>query len=141
LIQIIYVSFATMALKLNSKNIIENILKEARDFNGKNDITGQLLYRSGIFVQLLEGDKIQVENLLGKIVLDRKRHENVKVILNQNVTKRIFSNWSMDYKEVDDKSLSLLNAILPWQNIINAADKDEFVPPEKILKVFQEFRP
>ena len=141
MIQIIYVSFATMALKLNSKNIIENILKEARDFNGKNDITGQLLYRSGIFVQLLEGDKIQVENLLGKIVLDRKRHENVKVILNQNVTKRIFSNWSMDYKEVDDKSLSLLNAILPWQNIINAADKDEFVPPEKILKVFQEFRP
>ena len=53
MIQTIYVSFATMALKLDAPSIIEQILQEARTFNEQNDITGQLLYRSGIFIQLL----------------------------------------------------------------------------------------
>lgn len=130
-----------MNFRLNTKKEIENILKKAREFNSANNITGQLLYRSGVFVQILEGEKSIVEGLMGRIVLDRKRHENVKVVLNQTAKERIFPEWSMNFKEVDDESLSLIKAILPWQEIIDHANQDKPVPQNKITKVFEKLRP
>ncbi len=127
-----------MGLKLNARKIISSILEEARSFNLENNITGLLLYRTGIFVQILEGDKTIIENLLGKITLDRKRHENLKVILKQEAKSRIYSSWSMNYREVDNGSLNLINAILPWQSIINSAEQGKQVSPKKIIQVFEK---
>lgn len=58
---------------------ISDILKVARDFNKKNNITGCLLYHNNEFIQIMEGEKKIVQVLYSKIVKD-SRHFNVNLI-------------------------------------------------------------
>ncbi len=139
-IQIVYLSFATRELKANSDQQIDKILDEAQAHNAKKGITGQLIYRGGIFLQLLEGDKKPVEQLLGRILLDNKRHENLKVLLRQPMRKRAFPDWSMAYKKLDNVALDLVNSIVPWQKLIRRSPGNDDVASGDILRVFEELR-
>jgi hypothetical protein len=80
---------------------IQDILAKARAFNGANDITGMLLYRSGYFIQALEGDAERVRALYDKIAKD-PRHRNVLMVYNKPIEKRTFGSWSMGFKDVAD---------------------------------------
>jgi len=137
-IQIAYLSFATRGLKSNCDDEIQAILDEARDHNERKGITGQLIYRSGIFLQLLEGNRDDVSLLLGRILLDSQRHENIKILLNQPMSKRVFPNWSMAYKYLDDSALDLVNSIVPWQKLTNLSSQNKSVSNEAIMTVFEE---
>jgi len=137
-IQIAYLSFATKSLKANSDNEIQSILKQARKHNAEKGITGQLIYRSGIFLQLLEGDKAEVSSLLGHILLDSKRHENIRIILNQPMKERVFPNWSMAYKSLDNAALDIVNCIVPWQQLVSISSQGNTIKNEDILKIFEE---
>lgn len=140
MIQIAYLSFATPTFKMDTDRHISNILNKARDNNARHNITGQLIYRAGIFVQLLEGDKEKVQRLFGAIVLDRANHENIRVLLNQDLKERIFPDWSMAYRNLDNAALDLVNSVLPWRNLTRFSENGDAVPPEKILKIFEELR-
>ena len=137
-IQIVYLSFATRTLKKNCDEEIQLILNEAQQHNSRVGITGQLIYRSGIFLQLLEGNKKDVSLLLGRILLDSKRHENIKILLNQPMSERIFPDWSMAYKYLDDSALDLVNSIVPWQKITNLSADNKAVSNGAIMNVFHE---
>ena len=137
-IQVAYLSFATRNMKANCDEEIQAILDEARVHNEEKGITGQLIYRSGIFLQLLEGNRDDVSLLLGRILLDSKRHENLKILFNQTMKKRVFPNWSMDYKYLDDSALDLVNSIVPWQKLTKLPYQNKVVSNDDILKVFQE---
>ena len=125
MIQIVYLSFATRSLKMDADKQIEQILSEARTHNEQHEITGQLIYRAGIFVQFLEGEKQKIQRLLGAIMLDSNRHENVRILLNQEMHERIFADWSMAYKKLDDAALDIVNSILPWQQLIQSSNDGE----------------
>ena len=119
---------------------IEAILQEAQKHNAENDITGQLIYRAGTFVQFLEGQKDAVERLLGRILLDSSRHENLKVLLKQDLVERVFPDWSMAYKKLDDAALDLVNSIVPWQQLVRSSSGGDYIPANKILKIFEELK-
>ena len=140
MMQMAYLSFATRSFKKNLDNNIDAILQEARTHNAKHDITGQLIYRAGIFIQLLEGDKNVVEHLLGRIVLDNTRHENIKVLLKQKMIKRVFPDWSMAYKKLDDQSMDMVNSLVPWQKLINASNANVDIEPDKIFSLFEDIK-
>lgn len=137
-IQIAYLSFATRSMKANCDEEIQAILGEARVHNQKHGITGQLIYRSGIFLQLLEGNKDIVTLLLGRILLDRNRHENIRILFNQPMTKRVFPDWSMAYQYLDDSALDLVNSIVPWQKLTKLPAEKKTVSNDDILRVFEE---
>lgn len=137
-IQIAYLSFATRSLKVNCDKEIQGILENARKHNAEKGITGQLVYRSGIFLQLLEGDKAEITSLLGHILLDSGRHENIKILLNQPMKERIFPDWSMAFKNLDDVALDIVNCIVPWQKLISFPAQGKTTNKEDILKVFEE---
>ena len=139
-IQTVYLSFATRAFKTNVDANIQEIIREAEQHNSLHDITGQLIYHAGVFVQLLEGEKEKVQRLLGAIACDRTRHENLSVLFHQEMQERVFNDWSMAYTRLDDRSLSLVNSIVPWQQIIRASDSGQAVSPEKIFLVFKGLR-
>ena len=139
MIQLVYLSFATLKLKANAEKEIDQILAEAVKHNSSVGITGELIYRNGIFLQLLEGKKEDVEMLMGKIILDNKRHENITILFKQKMLERIFPDWSMAYVKVDDAALDLVNSIVPWQKIISTSSED-LVPANDVLKVFAELR-
>ena len=81
--------------------ILSAILIASRANNRKRDITGALICRSDIFLQLLEGPEQQVKSTYAAIQND-DRHINIYHLLDQNVDKRLFPAWSM--KDDPDKT-------------------------------------
>ena len=77
-----------------SLEILSAILVASRANNSKRDITGALICRSDIFLQLLEGPAQQVKSTYAAIQND-DRHINIYHLLDQNVDKRLFPAWSM----------------------------------------------
>ena len=77
-----------------SLEILSAILVASRANNRKNDITGALICRSDIFLQLLEGPVQNVKNTYEAIQND-DRHINVYHLIDQPVKKRLFPAWAM----------------------------------------------
>ena len=70
------------------------ILVASRANNRKHDITGALICRSDIFLQLLEGPEQQVKNTYDAIQND-DRHVNVYHLIDRPIEKRLFPAWAM----------------------------------------------
>mgnify|MGYP003643092662 CR=1 FL=1 len=91
--RIIYLSTAIGYLE---KQEIESILKKSCVYNLEKNITGILLYIDRDFIQVLEGDKNDISTLFKKIKKD-KRHKGIICVINETITQRQFSDWSMGY--------------------------------------------
>ena len=77
-----------------SLEILSAILVASRANNRKYDITGALICRSDIFLQLLEGPEQQVKNTYDAIQND-DRHVNVYNLSDRPIEKRLFPAWAM----------------------------------------------
>ena len=75
---------------------LEQMLAESRVRNKAHGITGVLLFVEGAFLQILEGEKVDVDDLMGRIERDA-RHHDIKVFYEQEVDERAFASWSMAY--------------------------------------------
>lgn len=62
--------------------------------NGEAGITGVLLFSDRFFLQLLEGPRLRVTETLGRIFADH-RHNNIRLCRAEEVSSRMFPNWSM----------------------------------------------
>ncbi len=93
--QLVYISDASYGL---SKPDIESILASSRRNNAEANVSGMLLYSSGVFIQALEGAPETIEGLYKKISDDR-RHENVDTVSDRLVSDRSFAGWSMGFVE------------------------------------------
>jgi hypothetical protein len=74
-------------------------------------ITGMLLCAGRSFLQVIEGEKKNVEKLIGSIERD-ERHRNITVIIREPVPERSFGEWTMGYadlKEVDVETIVGIN--------------------------------
>lgn len=121
LIRLIYVSNSAEML---APQELKNILQVAQHNNEHLNITGMLLYASGNFIQILEGEETQVRELYAKIAKDR-RHNNIIMLDDSPIKRRTFPRWTMGFK------------------LLSAADKAELlgytdfldrrVPPEEFL--------
>jgi len=98
IISLVYVSVESHPM---TSEDITDILTTARKFNGSQEITGMLLYRTGYFIQALEGETDRVNALYEKIARD-PRHRNVLLIYKHLIEKRVFSEWSMGFKNLAD---------------------------------------
>ena len=98
MMQVLYSSKTKTDIGLNE---INGILEVSRRNNQKNKVTGILLYRNGEFLQLLEGERINVYYTLKKI-MDDQRHTNVNIIYENEIQKSLFNNWSMAFKSESD---------------------------------------
>ena len=91
--QVIYSSRALEQLSLAD---LESILVDAREGNKKRGITGALIFVEGIFLQILEGERDAVHDLLGSIRKD-SRHSELHVIYEAEIEHAMFSAWKMAY--------------------------------------------
>lgn len=91
--QIIYSSQATNSMSAAN---LEEILTDARNGNKQRGITGVLMYFDDVFVQILEGDRDAISELMVSIARD-SRHHSLKVFYEAEVEKRAFESWSMAY--------------------------------------------
>ena len=91
LVRLLYVS---RAVDPEDTKAIQSILDSAREHNLGNGITGILCYGGGIYLQAIEGGRLQVNELSGHIVRD-ERHKDVALLHYEEITERRFSGWTM----------------------------------------------
>lgn len=104
LIHIVYVSFSTENL---SEMDLENLLTVIREKNRKQNVTGLLLYNDGSFIQVIEGKKETIHNLF-EIIKKDTRHENIVLLLEEEIEKRAFPDWAMGYERLTKQQSSKL---------------------------------
>jgi hypothetical protein len=80
----------------HTKQVIEGILDASRRNNSKAGVTGALIFNSGIFAQVLEGARDAISQTFERIQRD-DRHGDVLVLAFEEVTDRIFPQWSMGH--------------------------------------------
>lgn len=75
---------------------VQRIVAAAQHWNPKHQITGLLVFGSGIFFQWLEGPREEVTSLMALLRSDR-RHESM-ILLGEveEVRERLFPEWSME---------------------------------------------
>jgi hypothetical protein len=123
MIQLIYASrpFGFEAAALNG------ILSAARHFNARDGITGALICREDLYLQLLEGPEAMVEAAYLRITRDA-RHIEVKRLSSARIRKRLFPQWAMR----DDPARSWM-----WTAAEVEAGAVERASKEDLLAVFQ----
>ena len=103
--QLLYRSYS--AFDFDPKELVE-ILEKSHKNNPEKNITGILLYKSGVFLQIIEGVKEDLEALYKKISKD-PRHEDLKILWQQDIEERSFADWSMAFKDLSEAPQEVLD--------------------------------
>lgn len=82
--------------------MLAGILSGARRNNARDDITGALLCRQDMYLQLIEGPENAIDAAYARIAVD-DRHCDVELLLAETVSVRMFPEWAM----LDDQMPSL----------------------------------
>lgn len=102
--RMLYVSTATGPI---TTAVTGTILRSAKAHNAASGITGVLCQGRGVYLQVLEGERSQVDALYARIVQD-KRHHNVVLRQQHDIKSRSYGNWAMAH--VDMVHLDKLDA-------------------------------
>lgn len=73
---------------------LAGILTTARRNNPRRAITGALICRQDIYLQLIEGDAVAIDALFERIARD-DRHLAVTLLNRADVADRMFPDWAM----------------------------------------------
>jgi hypothetical protein len=106
LYHLIYQSKATRAF---SDDDLTQLLSKARDFNTQYKVTGLLLYGYGSFLQILEGDDDIVKALYYLRIAADPNHQNLRVLREGFVEKRLFDQWAMAFRPLDNNLFSQMS--------------------------------
>ena len=104
LVRLLYASRATES---QSQDELLRILSQSKANNPESGITGVLCSSGRIFLQALEGGRMQVNALYKHIAAD-PRHEDVVILSYEEISERKFSSWSMGVVNLERINSSLL---------------------------------
>ena len=107
---------------------LSGLLIDSRENNQKNNITGSLLCRADIYLQLLEGPEKNVISAFDKIKID-DRHLEVEVLLKGESNDRMFPDWAMKDDPVESWMWS-------HQEVAEGAIQES--SDEEILNIFKK---
>ncbi|WP_374949329.1 BLUF domain-containing protein [Mucilaginibacter sp.] len=99
---ICYVSAATAPL---SGEELNKIVNTSRTNNKRDGITGIMLYSEGTFMQVLEGEKKDINAAFERINKDN-RHTGVVKLAQGEISERHFGQWPMAFKKTTAKEFS-----------------------------------
>lgn len=91
--RLIYCSIASEEVDFNS---VGGILTQAVAKNNEKGITGMLVYDGEKFLQCIEGDKNEIDELYQKLTNDF-RHHTLHLIGEELDERRLFTQWNMGY--------------------------------------------
>ncbi|WP_448702557.1 BLUF domain-containing protein [Mucilaginibacter sp. AW1-3] len=99
--QVIYTSY--LKNNFNECDFFSQLML-SRQSNTENNITGMLFYASGKYLQLIEGPKNSVTQLMGNIHQD-ERHYDIEILTDTPINYRNFANRPMEYRLFADNEL------------------------------------
>jgi Sensors of blue-light using FAD len=99
--------YASRAVEAVRPELLNAILKKSTQNNPAVGITGLLCFSGEIFLQVLEGGRLPVNNLYNRIAQD-PRHTNVMLLSFEEIEERSFANWSMGQVNMNRLNPALL---------------------------------
>lgn len=117
-----------------TKKQLDAILEKSQAANAASGVTGLLIFRNNTYLQLLEGEEVNVLNCLKKIRKDPRHHSIATVFLAKS-DQRLFPTWSMAHipEKVIIQPLDLLNDVV--ENSMNCG----LPPRETMLLILKSF--
>lgn len=129
LVRLLYVSQPVGPITTTTTTLI---LEKSTAYNKKENITGVLCQGSGLFLQVLEGERSHVNLLYARIMSDRT-HRNVELLSMEEISHRRFGQWSMAlvYLSKDDPMVQMAH---PEFDPYTASAKDAFLILDELIK-------
>ena len=129
LVRLLYVSQSVGPI---TTTVTTSVLEKSSANNKKLNITGVLCQGSGLWMQVLEGERAQVNILYARIMTDR-HHKNVQLLSIEEIESRRFGQWSMAlvYLSKDDPMVQMAH---PEFDPYSATAKDAMSLLEELIK-------
>ena len=129
LVRLLYVSQPVGPI---TTTVTTSILEKSNIYNKRENITGVLCQGSGLWMQVLEGERSKVNLLYARIMSDRN-HKNVELLSLEEITQRRFGKWSMAlvYLSKDDPMVQMAH---PEFDPYTASAKDAFFILDELIK-------
>ena len=106
--------------------------------NEREKITGVLLYKSGNFMQLLEGSEDAVGRIFLSICND-SRHWAITVLQRSDSTERMFPRWSMAWRNLDDPGILTQPGFSQFMDP-NISAREYFENPNRAQRLLAYFK-
>jgi hypothetical protein len=103
----IYVSDA-VGEAATSLLVLAEILGASDRNNRRDNLTCVLMRHGGRFIQAIEGRRADVDRLMDRLRVD-PRHENVRLLSDQDVPVRLFPGWSIILAQMTPAAARVLN--------------------------------
>ena len=112
--------------------VTSSILEVCSVNNKKAEITGVLCQGSGIYMQVIEGQRSVISALFSKIIAD-KRHNTVELLSVEEIQKRQYGQWSMALVQlsINDPMVKLAH---PEFDPYSASSKDAIRIIDELIK-------
>ena len=107
---------------------VGRIIERSPRRNVARNITGVLVFGSGVFFQWIEGPPAQVENLIASLYGDPRHHDIVTLDRSAEKRPRLYPNWEMERVGADDIRSVLQEALE------SAADENNIAALRRILE-------
>ncbi|MFD1615447.1 BLUF domain-containing protein [Gelatiniphilus marinus] len=113
------ICYISDSIKYDNLDKIKALYKRAKANNLKNNITGVLIYKSGNFLQVLEGKPANVDFTFNKIKHD-PRHSNLFKVIDTEIEHRIFEDYNFGFTIINNKDE--LKNLLEYFDWLKAAE-------------------
>jgi hypothetical protein len=100
---------------------VDRIIEWSQRSNIDRDITGVLVFGSGIFFQWIEGPPAEVEKLIASLHGDARHYDIVPLDRSVEKRDRLYPNWEMERVGADDIRAVLQDALESAENENNIA--------------------
>ena len=99
--------YASRAAEPVTADLLHTILRQSRQHNPAQGITGLLCCSGNVFLQVLEGGRSAVNRLYARLVAD-PRHRDVELLAYESIVERRFAGWSMGQVQLSRLNPALL---------------------------------
>lgn len=107
---------------------VSRMIEQAQSRNVDRNITGVLVFGSGIFFQWIEGPPAEVQTLIGTLHGDPRHYDIVALDRSVEKRERLYANWDMERVPADDIRAVLQDALE------SAQDKNNIAALNRILE-------
>ena len=107
---------------------VGRIIELSQRRNVAREITGVLVFGSGVFFQWIEGPPAQVEKLIASLHGDPRHHDIVTLDRSVEKRARLYPNWEMELVGADD-----IRAVLQ-EALESAEDENNIAALRRILE-------
>ncbi len=119
--------YCSRAAEVVDDGEVDRIIEWSQRRNVARDITGVLVFGSGVFFQWIEGPPAEVKDLIASLHGDPRHYDIVPLDRSVEKRERLYPNWEMELVGADD-----IRAVLQ-EALESAVDENNIAALRRIL--------